>query len=300
VKSYAQANHNPVAVCNGDRTRKVLEIAADPGDTVKLGAAGSSDPDGNKLSYRWSVYREAGSYWDEAPIRGADATEAVVTVPEKASGRTIHVILEIVDDGDPPLTAYRRVILEVSGEPVAAPPEAGSDEVYLRTPITGLAGPPAATGKWEFYRGINLNGPPIEIDGNRWEGDDAPSFECTDRALNSPQVRLRPPTDDARAKMIHSFRWNGQASLALTSVPAGKYAVYAYVWEETRPETLTIRLNGRVVARNYYSGVQGEWHRVGPWIATVTDGKLEIASTGGAANFSGIEVWRSVGDGSPR
>jgi hypothetical protein len=300
VKPYDECNHNPVVVCNGDRTRHVLEIASDPGDTVELSAAGSSDPDGDELSYKWSVYKEAGTYWDAAPIRGADATDAAVIVPQEASGRTIHVILEVVDDGDPPLTAYRRVILKVSGEPIGAPPEAGTDEVYLNTPITELAGPPAETGEWEFYRGVNLNGPAIEIDGNKWDGDDAANFVCKDRALNSPQVRLRPPTDDARAEMIHSFRWQSRASLALTGVPDGKYAVYAYVWEETRPETLTIRLNGRVVARNYYSGVKGEWHRVGPWIAAVTDGKLEITSTGGAANFSGIEVWRSLGEGGGR
>jgi len=27
----------------------------------------------------------------------------------------------------------------------------------------------------------------------------------------------------------------------------------------------------------------------------VTDGKIEILSTDGAANFSGLEVWKSVG-----
>ena len=48
-------------------------------------------------------------------------------------------------------------------------------------------------------------------------------------------------------------------------------AVYAYLWEETSPETLDIRLNGRPVAEGYDSGPRG-----------------------GAANFSGVEIWQCV------
>ena len=296
VKPYAKCNHNPVAVCNQDQTRKIIEIRTDPGKNIELSAAGSFDPDQNRLSYHWWVYKDAGSYWAEAPIQGVDAVNATITVPEKASGRTIHVILEVTDDGAPPLTAYRRILLKVSGEPVEAPPDAGADPVYLRTPITKLSGPPKETGKWTFYRGINLNGPAIEIDGNKWEGDDAPNFICADRPINDPRVRLRPPTNDARAQMIHSFRWNGRASLTMTGLPRGTFAIYAYVWEDNNPEQFTISMQGRVVARNHYSGVEGEWHRLGPWRTTVKDGSITITSSGGAANFSGIEIWRKIGN----
>jgi hypothetical protein len=81
--------------------------------------------------------------------------------------------------------------------------------------------------RWAVYRGINLNGPAVEIDGHTWDGDKAANFSCANRAVDSPQVRLRPPTDEARAKMIHAFRWDRRASLTLTAVPAGTYAVYA-------------------------------------------------------------------------
>jgi hypothetical protein len=297
VKSYKECNHEPAAVCNGDKSRGVLRITVDPGGSVKLSAAGSSDPDSDMLSHKWWVYKEAGTYWDEAPIRGANAVEAVVNVPKNASGRTIHVILEVVDDGIPSLTTYRRVILKVRGKAVDVPPDARWDERFLDTPITKLSGPPAKTGKWAFYRGINLNGPAIEIDGNMWEGDNARNFICRDRVVNSPNVLLRPPTNKARAKMIHSFRWNRQAKITLSRVRDGNYAVYAYVWEDNNPETFSISLGGKEVIRDFYSGQEGQWRRLGPWITTVTDGTIEIRSRGGAANFSGIEVWKRVGDG---
>ena len=288
VKPYDQANHAPAAVCNGDRSVKVLKVPADPGAEVKLSAAGSSDPDGDTLSHRWWVYREAGSYWGSAPIEGATAGDAAFRVPRDASGRTVHVILEITDDGKPPLTAYRRVVVSVSGKAVEPPPGAGTD----MKPVTKLAGPP--TGRWAFYRGVNLNGPAVEIDGHKWDGDDAANFTCKDRAVNSPNVALRPPTDAARAKMIHAFRWSRQVRIRLTSVPAGAYAVYAYVWEDNNPETFSISLEGKRVERDYYSGTGGDWQRLGPWTVTVRDGSIELTSRGGAANFSGIEVWRAA------
>jgi hypothetical protein len=82
----------------------------------------------------------------------------------------------------------------------------------------------------------------------------------------------------------------------MTRVPQGTYAVYAYVWEDNNPEQFSISVQGRVVARNHYSGVRGEWHRLGPWIVTATGGSIKITSAGGAANFSGIEIWQKTDD----
>jgi len=292
ILPYNQANHEPVAVVAGDHTHRVLQLDTEPGAQVRLTAAGSSDPDGDALRYRWWVYPEAGSYWAAPPIRGSDKPEAVVSVPAEASGRTIHVILEVTDTGNPPLVAYRRMVLNVSGKPVQPPPGAFGVEENLTTPVTRLAGPPAESGPWEFWRGINVNGPPIEIDGRKWEGDAAPNFACQDKPLDSPQVRLLPPTDPARAKMIHSFRWNRAARIELSSVPKGTYAVYAYVWEETGPTTFSIRLGEKLVQRDYHSGPPGRWRRLGPWVTTVDNGKITITASGGDANFSGIEIWR--------
>jgi hypothetical protein len=37
-------------------------------------------------------------------------------VPTDAVGKSIHVICEVTDDGVPPLTAYRRVVINVAAQ----------------------------------------------------------------------------------------------------------------------------------------------------------------------------------------
>jgi hypothetical protein len=113
TRPFAEANHEPVAVCNGDRGRRVMTIHAAPGTTVRLSAAGSTNPDGNALSYKWRVYREAGAFVGKLAIAGSDQRDAAIVLPVDAAGTTIHVILEVTDDGKPPLTAYRRVMVDV-------------------------------------------------------------------------------------------------------------------------------------------------------------------------------------------
>ncbi len=112
-KPFAGANHPPVAAFGKDASRDVVRLTARPGEKVALTAAGSSDPDGNALAFRWFVYPEAGTY--EGPVKLQDATgrDATMEVPGDAAGKSLHVILEVTDDGTPPLTRYRRVVVEV-------------------------------------------------------------------------------------------------------------------------------------------------------------------------------------------
>jgi hypothetical protein len=112
VKGPAEANHPPAVVLQGDASRRVLELEAKAGAEVRLSAAGSTDPDGHALAFRWWIYREAGTYAGEAAVAGGGA-EATLHVPADAAGREIHVILEAVDAGDPPLTRYRRAVVRV-------------------------------------------------------------------------------------------------------------------------------------------------------------------------------------------
>lgn len=106
VKPYAEANHPPVVQL---ATTEALKVKA--GETVNLTAT-LSDPDGDALSVRWWPYQEVGTYPAAITLSGATAPELAFTVPgDLSAGQTIHLILEVTDDGEPALTRYGRVVL---------------------------------------------------------------------------------------------------------------------------------------------------------------------------------------------
>lgn len=111
AERFADANHAPVVQCLGDKSREVLRRQAAAGKPYTLDASGTSDPDGDKLSYRWFVYPEPGTYRGIVEVKNGNTSKASLFVPADAIDKTIHVILEVTDSGTPPLTRYRRVVL---------------------------------------------------------------------------------------------------------------------------------------------------------------------------------------------
>lgn len=119
IKPYAQANHAPVPrLAHPDR------LTAKPGARVDLSAAGSTDPDGDTLSYAWFGYAEAGTMvvssgrsGQPIDINDADQQKAWFVVPTSRvlppGTGTLHIILAVTDHGTPRLTRYRRVIVDV-------------------------------------------------------------------------------------------------------------------------------------------------------------------------------------------
>lgn len=119
TKSYDETNHPPVPKIAHEKN-----MVAKKGDRIDLSAKGSSDPDGDALSYEWFYYHEAGSFpissarsGQPIAIENFDQQDAWFIVPTKrimapATG-TIHIVLAITDHGTPRLTRYERVIVTV-------------------------------------------------------------------------------------------------------------------------------------------------------------------------------------------
>ena len=109
VKPYNQANHPPIV-----QLAHAQDVKVRPGKTVSLSAKGTKDPDGDALTYHWWQYQEADTYDGAVDILDAGKRDASFTVPgDGQRGRTIHVICEVTDKGTPPLTRYRRIVVEI-------------------------------------------------------------------------------------------------------------------------------------------------------------------------------------------
>jgi len=128
VADYTHANHNPIAEVNGQTGTAPILIDAEVGKPVVLDGGASHDPDGQSLHFSWFHYGEAGSASGPlagVTLSGADTAKAVVTptaacrklgpgtAPPCPGAGTAHIILAVTDDGSPPLTSYRRIILTV-------------------------------------------------------------------------------------------------------------------------------------------------------------------------------------------
>lgn len=127
VADYKHANHNPIAIVNGQTGTTPIEMDVRVGQSITLDAGMSTDPDGNKLRFHWFHYAEASmENGNLAALTLTEADTPRVTVRADAACRPLwlpivpckgdgiaHVILAVTDDGSPELTSYRRVILHV-------------------------------------------------------------------------------------------------------------------------------------------------------------------------------------------
>lgn len=148
INDPRHANHNPEVAVNQRPGKAPLEIDAEIGARIVLDAAGTKDPDGNALTFKWFFYPEAGMGVPGQPVaargraigggnqneggipsapRGPQEPKPRVVISNPDRGRTevlprvvgtAHVILVVEDNGAPTLTSYRRVILHIKPAPV--------------------------------------------------------------------------------------------------------------------------------------------------------------------------------------
>lgn len=107
--SYRGANHEPIVAVRGS-----ARVSARPGETVRLEGT-ASDPDGNGVGVRWWRWKDVDTYPGDVSLSNPTALATQFVVPADATpGQSIQLVLEATDDGSPPLTRYRRVVVRVT------------------------------------------------------------------------------------------------------------------------------------------------------------------------------------------
>lgn len=107
MENYADANHPPVP-----RLAHADSLTVRSGEYFRLDASGTTDPDGDSMSYDWFEHPEAASYPGRLGFV-SNLYSAHVRAPEVETPQTIHFILRVTDKGTPALSRYRRVVVTV-------------------------------------------------------------------------------------------------------------------------------------------------------------------------------------------
>lgn len=119
---YSAANHHPQIVLKDEKhpTREPIFLKAKPGEILVIDAGESFDPDGDCLTWRCFFYREASDLKNSSTdtnnkviIGGSNGYFSVNLPNNIEKGAILHLILEVIDDGTPSLTSYRRVVVKI-------------------------------------------------------------------------------------------------------------------------------------------------------------------------------------------
>ena len=105
TKTFEEANHPPVI------EEVVSPGVVKPGQKVELKAS-SSDPDGDHIYYYWWHYPDPSGMEQPILVTQESSANASFVVPEN-TGKHIHIILEVKDDGSPSLKKYKRLIFKI-------------------------------------------------------------------------------------------------------------------------------------------------------------------------------------------
>lgn len=106
-----KGNRNPIVVVNKDKSLSAIHIKAQAGKKITLDASKTTDPDKDQLNYKWWILPEAGNYTGEVKVENNNSAVASAYLPDDFTGKTLHIICEVTDNGTPRLTAYRRIII---------------------------------------------------------------------------------------------------------------------------------------------------------------------------------------------
>ena len=109
--NFNDVNHHPVVVVNNRKGLRRIIRSHQTGSVQFFNPRQSYDPDGDKLSYNWIFYREASAYKGDLSMKVLKNGILKVKIPQHEENGSVHLILEVKDNGSPALTSYKRIVI---------------------------------------------------------------------------------------------------------------------------------------------------------------------------------------------
>jgi hypothetical protein len=138
-----------------------------------------------------------------------------------------------------------------------------------------------------LFRGVNLEGPALEVGGEDWlAGGPSPLPDYSNRALP-----LKPKTDQGREDMLRAGLYVADQR-HLHPIPNGTYALSVYVWAADGTQTGTLQVQGRDLDTfRSFAADDGAapWAALGPYRVTVADEQLSLGARG-VLRIGGFEL----------
>lgn len=250
VKSYDEANHQPIVKCN------LLNVSTQPGHSIDLSALGTIDPDGDELSYHWWQYTEAGNCALPVHFSSEDQPATSVYIPADApEGASFHIILEVKDNGTPQLTRYARVVVTVTSRSMA---QRVADAEMSRFPQAWQTDS-ASTPKFGYCQGLEVKAF-FQLAGQmKQQGKDAEAKRYEQYALDYADLFV---TEDGN---ILSYDYvNGRRNLDM--INSGKVLFEAYRLTGNEKYRKALDLLYSAISKHPRNSLGGFWHKENyPW-----------------------------------
>jgi|GEM_PF-949435 len=168
--------------------------------------------------------------------------------------------------------------------------------VFYRDQLVWGLEPQPANPHACFARGVNLNGPPVTVDGKSWQGA-AQAMVTTSGSGVSQGTALFPAVTGGVATMLNTAtRLQTNAELTLPT-DNGAYLLYLYATSPVTDSDASL-LTVQGVAPESSGAFRSQatdggqaWSRLGPYRLDVTTGKVTVAVTTGTVQLAGMELW---------
>lgn len=117
VSDYSEANHHPKIKLAQEQSesKDYVPLNANAGDSIIVDASKSFDPDGDALRYNFYLDDLGRGIQYGIQIFCLGNGTYKIALPATIKPQHYHFILEVIDDGVPVLTSYRRIIVNIGG-----------------------------------------------------------------------------------------------------------------------------------------------------------------------------------------